>query len=72
LGMVLVPHTLKPVIHHRPPRRWRRTRKLLEWFRLTFTPVNLHNYFLMATAQLYTQARLALGISITHTEVTRK
>jgi hypothetical protein len=32
----------------------------------------LHNYFLMATAQLYTQARLALGISITHTEITRK
>jgi hypothetical protein len=26
----------------------------------------------MATAQLYTQARLALGISITHTEITRK
>lgn len=72
LGMVLVPHTLKPIIYHLPPRRWRRARKLLEWVRLTFTPVNLHNYFLMATAQLYTQARLALGISITHTEVTRK
>ncbi|MCI0407761.1 MAG: glycosyltransferase family 2 protein [Acidobacteria bacterium] len=72
LGMVLVPHTLKPIIYQRPPRRWRRARKLLEWFRLTFTPVNLHNYFLMATAQLYTQARLALGFSITRTEVTRK
>jgi cellulose synthase/poly-beta-1,6-N-acetylglucosamine synthase-like glycosyltransferase len=72
LGMVLVPHTLKPIIYQPPPRRWRRARKLLEWFRLTFTPVNLHNYFLMASAQLYTQARLALGISITHTEVTRK
>ena len=34
--------------------------------------INLHNYFPMATAQLYMQARLALGISITHTEVTRK
>ncbi len=72
LGMVLVPHTLKPIIYQRPPRRWRRMRKVSEWFRLTFTPVNLHNYFLMATAQLYTQARLALGISITHTEITRK
>jgi len=72
LGMVLVPHTLKPIIYQRPPRRWRRARKSFEWFRLTFTPVNLHNYFLMATAQLYTQARLALGISITHTEITRK
>lgn len=72
LGMVLVPHTLKPIIYQRQPPRWRRTRKVFEWFRLTFTPVNLHNYFLMATAQLYTQARLALGISITRTEVTRK
>ncbi len=34
--------------------------------------INLHNYFLMATAQLYMQARLALGISIARTEVTRK
>ncbi len=72
LGMVLVPHTLKPIIYQRPPRRWRRARKVFEWFRLTFTPVNLHTYFLMATAQLYTQARLALGISITQTQVTRK
>jgi cellulose synthase/poly-beta-1,6-N-acetylglucosamine synthase-like glycosyltransferase len=72
LGMVLVPHTLKPIIYQRPPRRWRNVRRRLEWLRLTFTPVNLHNYFLMAGAQLYTQARLALGISITHTEVTRK
>ena len=72
LGMVLVPHTLKPIIYQRLPRRWRRARKIFEWFRLTFTPVNLHNYFLMASAQLYTQARLALGISITHTEITRK
>ncbi len=72
LGMVLVPHTLKPIIYQRLPRRWRRARKVFEWFRLTFTPVNLHNYFLMASAQLYTQARLALGISITHTEITRK
>ena len=72
LGMVLVPHTLKPIIYQRPPRHWRQTRQLFEWSRLTFTLVNLHNYFLMATAQLYMQARLALGISITHTEVTRK
>ena len=34
--------------------------------------INLHNYFLMVTAQLSMQARLALGISITHTEITRK
>ncbi len=34
--------------------------------------IDLHNYFLMATAQPYMQARLALGISVTHTEVTRK
>lgn len=34
--------------------------------------INLHNYFPMATAQLYMQAHLALGISITHTEITRK
>lgn len=72
LGMVLVPHTLKPIIYQQPPRRWRQARTLFEWSRLTFTPVNLHNYVLMATAQLYMQARLALGISITHTEVTRK
>ncbi len=72
LGMVLVPHTLKPVIHQRPPRRWQRTRKSLEWFRLVFTPINLHHYFLMASAQLYTQGKLALGLPITHTPVTRK
>jgi cellulose synthase/poly-beta-1,6-N-acetylglucosamine synthase-like glycosyltransferase len=72
LGMVVVPHTLKPIIHQRTPRRWRRTRKFLEWFRLVFTPINLHNYFLMATAQLYTQGKLALGLPITHTPVTRK
>ncbi len=72
LGMVVVPHTLKPIIHHQTPRRWRRTRKFLEWFRLVFTPINLHNYFLMATAQLYTQGKLALGLPITHTPVTRK
>lgn len=72
VGMVLVPHTLKPIIYQRPPRRWREVRTRFEWLRLTFTPVNLHNYFLMATAQLYMQVRLALGIAITHTEVTRK
>lgn len=72
LGMVVVPHTLKPIIHHQAPRRWRRTRKFAEWFRLVFTPINLHNYFLMATAQLYTQGKLALGLPITHTPVTRK
>jgi len=72
LGMLLVPHTLKPVIYQRPPRRWQRTRKFLEWFRLVFTPINLHNYFLMASAQLYTQGKLALGLPITHTPVTRK
>jgi cellulose synthase/poly-beta-1,6-N-acetylglucosamine synthase-like glycosyltransferase len=72
LGMVVVPHTLKPIIHQRPPRRWQRTRKFVEWFRLVFTPINLHNYFLMASAQLYTQGKLALGLPITHTPVTRK
>lgn len=72
LGMVVVPHTLKPIIYQGPPRRWRRMRKFLEWFRLVFTPINLHNYFLMATAQLYTQGKLALGLPITHTPVTRK
>jgi cellulose synthase/poly-beta-1,6-N-acetylglucosamine synthase-like glycosyltransferase len=72
LGMVVVPHTLKPIIHHRAPRRWRKTRKFLEWFRLVFTPINLHNYFLMATAQLYTQGKLALGLPITQTPITRK
>ena len=72
LGMVVVPHTLKPIIHHQAPRRWRPTRKFAEWFRLVFTPINLHNYFLMATAQLYTQGKLALGLPITHTPITRK
>lgn len=72
LGMVVVPHTLKPIIYQRSPRRWRRTRKLLEWTRLVFTPINLHNYFLMASAQLYMQGKLALGLPIAHTPVTRK
>ena len=72
LGMVVVPHTLKPIIYQAPPRRWRRARKFLEWFRLVFTPINLHNYFLMASAQLYTQGKLALGLPITYTPVTRK
>src|SRR5574337_1099607 len=72
LGMVVVPHTLKPIIHQRPPRNWQRTRKFMEWFRLVFTPINLHNYFLMASAQLYTQGKLALGLPISHTPVTRK
>jgi hypothetical protein len=44
----------------------------VEWFRLVFAPINLHSYFLMATAQLYTQGKLALGLPITHTPVTRK
>ena len=72
LGMVVVPDTLKPIIYQRSPRRWRRTRKFLEWSRLVFTPINLHHYFLMATAQLYTQGKLALGFPIAHTPVTRK
>jgi cellulose synthase/poly-beta-1,6-N-acetylglucosamine synthase-like glycosyltransferase len=72
LGMLLVPHTLKPVIYQRPPRRWRAWRKCMEWFRLVFTPINLHNYFLMATAQLYMQGKLALGLPIAHTPITRK
>jgi cellulose synthase/poly-beta-1,6-N-acetylglucosamine synthase-like glycosyltransferase len=72
LGMVVVPHTLKPIIYQQSPRRWRRTRKFLEWSRLVFTPINLHHYFLMATAQLYTQGKLALGFPIAHTPVTRK
>lgn len=72
LGMAVVPHTLKPIIYQGAPRRWRGTRKFLEWFRLVFTPINLHNYLLMATAQLYTQGKLALGLPIAHTPVTRK
>jgi len=72
LGMVVVPHTLRPILYQRPPRSWRRSRTFLEWFRLVFTPINLHNYFLMATAQLYTQGKLALGLPISHTPVTRK
>jgi len=39
---------------------------------LVFSPLNLHSYFLMATAQLYMQGKLALGRPITHTPVTRK
>ncbi len=72
LGMLLAPHLLRPILYGRPPRRWRGGRRFLEWFRLVFTPLNLHNYFLMATAQVYTQARLALGFNITRTDVTRK
>jgi hypothetical protein len=44
----------------------------LEWFRLVFSPINFHSYFLMATAQIYTQGKLALGLPIAHTPVTRK
>ena len=72
VGMAAVPYLLGAIIYQRPPRRWRRGRQLFEWFRLTFTPFNLHNYLLMASAQLYTQTRLALGFSIAHTRVTRK
>jgi len=72
LGMVLVPSTLKPIIYQRLPKRWKRARRFFEWFRLTFTPLNLHHYFLMASAQLYIQTKLALGFPIHHTEVTRK
>jgi len=72
LGMVVVPYTMRPIVYQRPPRRWRRARTFFEWFRLVFTPVNLHAYFLMATAQLYTQGKLALGLPIGHTPVTRK
>jgi len=72
LGIVVIPHTMKPIIHQRTPRRWRRARTFLEWFRLVFSPINLHAYFLMATAQLYTQGKLALGLPIAHTPVTRK
>jgi hypothetical protein len=46
--------------------------RLLEWFRLVFSPINFHSYFLMATAQIYTQGKLALGLPIAHTPVTRK
>jgi cellulose synthase/poly-beta-1,6-N-acetylglucosamine synthase-like glycosyltransferase len=72
LGMLLVPHLLRPILYGRPPRRWRPGRRFLEWFRLVFTPLNLHTYLLMATAQVYTQARLALGINVARTSVTRK
>jgi cellulose synthase/poly-beta-1,6-N-acetylglucosamine synthase-like glycosyltransferase len=72
LGMVVIPHTMRPIIYQRLPRRWQRTRKFMEWFRLVFSPINLHSYFLMATAQIYTQGKLALGLPIAHTSVTRK
>ena len=72
LGMVVVPHIMRPIVYQRPPRRWQRARKFLEWFRLVFTPINLHSYVLMALAQLYTQGKLALGLPIAHTPVTRK
>jgi cellulose synthase/poly-beta-1,6-N-acetylglucosamine synthase-like glycosyltransferase len=72
LGMVVIPHTMKPIIHQPTPRRWRRARKFAEWFRLVCSPINLHSYFLMATAQLYMQGKLALGLPIAHTPVTRK
>jgi cellulose synthase/poly-beta-1,6-N-acetylglucosamine synthase-like glycosyltransferase len=72
LGMVVVPQTMQPIIYQPTPRRWRRARKFGEWFRLVFSPINLHHYFLMATAQLYTQGKLALGLPIAHTPVTRK
>jgi cellulose synthase/poly-beta-1,6-N-acetylglucosamine synthase-like glycosyltransferase len=72
IGMVFVPYLLKPILYLPPPRRWKRMRRLFEWFRLVFTPINIHNYYLMAFAQIYTQTRMALGLSISHTEVTRK
>jgi cellulose synthase/poly-beta-1,6-N-acetylglucosamine synthase-like glycosyltransferase len=72
LGMVVIPHTMKPIIYQPTPRRWRRSRTFAEWFRLVFSPINLHSYFLMATAQLYMQGKLALGLPIAHTPVTRK
>ena len=72
LGMVVIPHTMKPIVYQPTPRRWRRARKFIEWFRLVFSPLNLHSYFLMATAQLYMQGKLALGRPIAHTPVTRK
>jgi cellulose synthase/poly-beta-1,6-N-acetylglucosamine synthase-like glycosyltransferase len=72
LGMVVIPHTMKPIIYQPTPRRWRRTRTFAEWFRLVFSPINLHSYFLMATAQLYMQGKLAMGLPIAHTPVTRK
>jgi hypothetical protein len=53
----LAGHTLGSVLHQAVDR-------LLE--------LNLHTYFLMATAQLYTQGKLALGLPIPHTPVTRK
>jgi cellulose synthase/poly-beta-1,6-N-acetylglucosamine synthase-like glycosyltransferase len=72
IGMILVPHLLKPILYLPQPKRWKTMRRLFEWFRLVFTPFNIHNYYLMAFAQLYTQTRMALGLSISHTEVTRK
>ncbi len=47
-------------------------RRFGEWFRLVCSPINLHNYLLMASAQLYMQGKLALGLPIAHTPVTRK
>jgi hypothetical protein len=72
IGMIFVPHLLKPILYLPQPKRWKRMRRIFEWFRLVFTPMNIHNYYLMAFAQLYTQTRMALGLSISHTEVTRK
>jgi hypothetical protein len=68
----VIPQTIGPIIYQPTPRPWRRTRHFLEWFRLVFSPLNLHHYFLMASAQLYTQGKLALGLPIAHTPVTRK
>jgi hypothetical protein len=38
---VLLPAQL--ILYQRPPRRWRRGRKFLEWFRLVFTPVKAYH-----------------------------
>jgi hypothetical protein len=62
---------MKPIIHQQTLRRWRRTRTFMEWFRLVFAPINLCTYFLIATAQLYTQGKLALGVPIACTPVRR-
>ena len=72
IGMIFVPYLLKPILYLPQPKRWKTMRRLFEWFRLVFTPFNIHNYYLMAFAQLYTQTRMALGLSISHTEITRK
>jgi hypothetical protein len=72
VGMVLAARAVRPLVLERPPPRWGRVRTGLEWARVFCSPLNIPHYCLIAAAQLYTLARLALGIPVDHAEVTRK